>query len=126
MQPKAVKIIYWIFLAIFCLSLIADGIGGITMAKQGVEVLQHLGYPTYIMPLMGYLKILGVVALLQPKYQRIKEWVYAGVTFIFIGAIVSHLAVGDHFKELFPPIISLGIMVTLYIYWKGYQKTKSV
>ena len=72
MKPKTIKIIYWILLIIFCLALTADGIGGISMAKEGIEALQRLGYPPYIMPLLGALKLLGVVALLQTRYQRIK------------------------------------------------------
>ena len=52
--------------------------------------------------ILGIWKILGVVALLIPKYPLLKEWAYAGFFFIMSGAIVSHIASDDPAKELFP------------------------
>ena len=126
MKPKTIKITYWILLIIFCLALTADGIGGLSMSKEGVEALQRLGYPSYIMPLFGALKILGVLALLQTKYQRIKEWVFAGVTFTFVGAMVSHLAVKHPLSEVMAPVIALVVMLVVYIFWKKYEQVKNI
>lgn len=125
MKPKTIKIIYWILLIIFCLALTADGLGGLTMAKEGVAALQRLGYPPYIMPLMGGLKLLGVIALLQTRYQRIKEWVFAGVAFIFIGAAFSHLAAKHPFSEAVAPIIALAVMLAVYVFWRKYEQVKN-
>lgn len=124
MNLKTIKIIYWILLVLFCLFMLADGIGGITMAQQGVDMLNHLGYPVYIMPLLGGLKLLGALALLQPWYRRKKEWVYAGMAFIFIGAAVSHMAVKDPLSATMEPIIALIIMFIVYLFWKKYERVK--
>lgn len=60
------------------------------------DVLEvHLGYPPYVAVLLGVCKIPGALVLLAPGLPRLKEWVYAGVVFVYTGAIVSHLAVGD-------------------------------
>lgn len=126
MKPKTIKITYWVLLIIFCLLLTADGIGGVSMAKEGVEALHHLGYPPYIMPLLGALKLLGVVALLQTKYQGIKEWVFAGITFNFVGAAVSHLAAGDSVGVAMQPMVALVIMLIVYILWKKYEQVKNI
>lgn len=126
MKPKTIKIIYWILLVLFCMSLVADGLGGITMAKQGVDMLNHLGYPAYIMPLLGGLKLLGVLALFQTRYQRIKEWVFAGVAFNFIGAAISHLAVKDPLSHAMQPIVALLIMFVVYWFWKKYEQVKNL
>jgi uncharacterized membrane protein YphA (DoxX/SURF4 family) len=126
MKPKTIKITYWILLIIFCLALTADGIGGISKAKEGVDALNRLGYPPYILPLLGVLKILGVVALLQTRYQRIKEWVFAGVTFNFIGAAVSHVASKHPLSEAMQPIIALVVMLIVYIFWKKYEQVKNI
>ena len=126
MKPKTIKITYWILLIIFCLAMTADGIGGISMAKEGIEALNRLGYPSYIMPLLGVLKLLGVVALLQTRYQRIKEWVFAGLTFNFIGAAVSHLAAKHPLSEAMQPIIALVVMLIVYIFWKKYEQIKNI
>lgn len=126
MKPKTIKITYWVLLVIFCLALTADGIGGITMTKEGIEALHRLGYPPYILPLLGTLKLLGVAALLQTKYQGIKEWVFAGITFNFIGAAVSHLAAGHPFSEAMQPLVALVIMIIVYIFWKKYEQVKNI
>lgn len=126
MKPKTIKAIYWVLLIIFCLSMVADGLGGIMMAKEGVAALQHLGYPVYIMPLFGVLKLLGVAALLQTKYTRIKEWVFAGVAFNFIGAIHAHLAVNDPVSMTMQPLIALIIMAVVYLFWNKYEKIKNI
>jgi uncharacterized membrane protein YphA (DoxX/SURF4 family) len=59
------------------------------------ETLAHLGYPLYFATIMGVAKGLAVVALLVPRFPRLKEWAYAGVFFVYIGAAASHWAVGD-------------------------------
>ena len=62
---------------------------------QAVEIFGHLGYPAYLLPFLGTAKILGVVAVLVPGFDRVKEWAYAGLVFDITGALYSHLAVGD-------------------------------
>lgn len=126
MGPKSIKIIYWILLVFICLFMVADGIGGITMAQQGVDVMNHLGYPPYLMPLFGGLKLLGVIALLQTKYLRIKEWVFAGMAFTFIGAAVSRMAVKDPLDDIIQPVVALVIMFILYLFWKKYEQVKKL
>lgn len=126
MGPKSIKIIYWILLVFICLFMVVDGIGGITMAQQGVDVMNHLGYPPYLMPLFGGLKLLGVIALLQTKYLRIKEWVFAGMAFTFIGAAVSRMAVKDPLDDIIQPVVALVIMFILYLFWKKYEQVKKL
>jgi len=52
------------------------------------------GYPAYFLLILGVWKLLGTVALLVPRYPRLKEWAYAGAVFDLTGAIASHLASG--------------------------------
>jgi hypothetical protein len=47
------------------------------------------------MTIIGVWYVLGGVALLVPRFPRLKEWAYAGLVFIYTGAVASHLAVGD-------------------------------
>ncbi|WP_317163476.1 DoxX family protein [Mucilaginibacter arboris] len=65
---------YWIITIIFSLFMLMDGIGAITRAAAGQEVLKHLGYPMYALTIFGVAKILGVIAILQTKFYTIKEW----------------------------------------------------
>jgi DoxX-like family len=60
----------------------------------------HLGYPSYLLVVLGTWKVLGAVALLVPGRPLLKEWAYAGAFFSYTGAIFSHLATGYDLAEL--------------------------
>jgi hypothetical protein len=64
-------------------------------AEPVVRSLQTLGYPMYLMPVLGVTKLLAVVALLAPVPRWVREWAYAGLAFDFALATVSFLFVGQ-------------------------------
>ena len=98
---------YWAATGLFCLALGAGGVANLIHAEPQRVTMEALGYPAYLMTLLGVFKLLGVVALLAPGFKRIKEWAYAGFTFDLIGAAFSHAAVGDPVSSLIPPIALL-------------------
>lgn len=73
--------------------------------------MDHLGYPLYFLNILGGWKLLGVVAILVPKFPVVKEWAYAGFFFAMSGALVSHAVLGDTPREFFGP--SLLIVLTV-------------
>ena len=115
---KKLKTWYWITTIIFALMMIMDGVGGITQQEAGKEVLKHLGYPMYLLIIVGIAKLLGAASILQNKFKIIKEWAYAGFAINFIGAFASRAFVGDGISLLIPPLIALVIMFVPYILWK--------
>ena len=115
------SILYWSLTIIFCLTMFMDGIGGITKQEAGQEVMRHLGYPIYAMVIFGVAKILGVVAILQTRYQTIKEWAYAGFIINGVGAFASIVAIGEIGIGLIFPLIFLAITLLSYFVWKKYQ-----
>ncbi len=121
MKLKTIKIIYWSVTGLFALAMLADGIAGVLRVEGGKEALAHLGYPEYDLTIFGVAKILGSIAVLQPKFRTIKEWAYAGFTINFIGAFASHAFVGDGSVMLIPPIITLVIMFISYFLWKKIE-----
>lgn len=125
MKPKSVKITYWVLVILLCLFTTFDAIGGITKQQAGIDVLHHLGYPIYIMPLLGVLKLLGVVALLQTKYVLVKEWVFAGLAFTFIGAFVSHICSHDTVSDTIVPLVFLVYLFVTYWFWNKYEAIRS-
>lgn len=118
---KKLTIWYWIITIIFALMMIMDGFGGITQQEAGKEVFKHLGYPMYMLIIVGVAKLLGAVSILQNKYAVVKEWAYAGFAINFIGAFVSRAFVGDGVSLLIPPLVALVIMFIPYILWKKLQ-----
>ena len=108
-MKKRNKIIYWVSTVWLALGMLATGMQQLmkvqleeALAPPGVYGIKELGYPVYFLTIIGIWKILGVVALLIPKFPLLKEWAYAGLVFLFTGAIFSHIAVGHSAKELIP------------------------
>ena len=116
MTPKTLRISYWTATIVFALLLVMDGLGGITRAQAGVDALQHLGYPLYLLPATGVAKVLAAIAILQTKFRTPKEWAFAGWAFTCIGAFVSRAAVGDT-AELIYPVVFLAIAAVPYWLW---------
>jgi hypothetical protein len=124
MKPKTTRVLYWTLTIIFALAMFLDGIGGVTQQEAGQEVMRHLGYPLYVLIIFGVAKLLGVIAIVQTKFQAIKEWAYAGFAFNFLGAFASRAFAGDSFGETIFPLIMLAIMFLPYFLWKKYQPAK--
>ena len=106
-MKKRDKIIYWISTLWLALGMTSTGIVQLMKIEAEVDVIANLGYPVYILTLLGIYKILGVVAVLVPKFPLLKEWAYAGFFFVMSGAIFSHLVVGDGAGTLFGPALLL-------------------
>lgn len=121
-MTKINKIVYWIATLWLALGMLATGTLQLfkmkaegAVAPPGVEGITHLGYPVYLLTILGVWKILGVVALLIPRFPLLKEWAYAGFFFAMSGALYSHIAVGDPVKELIPSLLLLVLtMVSWY------------
>lgn len=121
---KKEKIIFWsstILIALF------EGVmpaltSQTEMAKEGIR---HLGYPEYFGNALVIFKVLGVVVLLIPNLpKRLKEWAYAGFTFDFIFAAISHGAVdGLNFQTFFPFIV-LAVLMVSYVYYHKLNRTR--
>jgi uncharacterized membrane protein YphA (DoxX/SURF4 family) len=79
--------------------------------QGGVAMIEHLGYPAYLLTLLGIWKILGVVAVLIPRFPLLKEWAYAGFFFAMSGAIFSHIASGDPIVAILPSSLLLILTV---------------
>ena len=104
-MEKRKLIWYWIITVLlsFCIFF-----GGLSQALQLKEVLQGfkpLGYPTYFISLIGIWKMLGVIAILIPRFPLLKEWAYAGIFFTMTGAVISHIASDDIKVQIISPIV---------------------
>ncbi|MGB0178388.1 MAG: DoxX family protein [Owenweeksia sp.] len=110
-MKKRDRIIYWVATLWLSLGMVSTAIVQLIKMDEEVENITTLGYPPYILTLLGVWKILGVVAVLIPRFPLLKEWAYAGFFFTMSGAIVSHLAVKDEFTTIFPPVLLLVLTI---------------
>ena len=92
---KILKITYWTTTIILVFLFAMNVFMYFTKNPQIIAGINTLGYPLYLLNILGVAKILGIIALLIPKFFRLKEWAYAGFTFDLVGAMWSHIAVGD-------------------------------
>src|ERR671931_362266 len=93
---------YWMSTVFVVLELLVGGVTDLVHGREllvtgepVVSVLAHLGYPPYLLTILGTWKLLAVAALIAPGFPRLKEWAYAGAFFEMTGAVASHLAHGD-------------------------------
>lgn len=108
------KIIYWISTLWLALGMVSTGAVQLfkvqsegALAPPGVYGMTHLGYPVYLLTLLGVWKMAGVIAVLVPKFPVVKEWAYAGFFFTMSGAVFSHIANGDPMNSLIPSLLLL-------------------
>ena len=121
-MEKRNRIIYWIFTAWLALGMTSTGIVQLMKMKEEADMFARLGYPEYLLTIIGVWKILGVVAVLIPKFPLLKEWAYAGFFFCMSGAIVSHMALGDPIGEVAPPLLLLVLTVISWYFRPASRK----
>lgn len=119
------KIAYWIFTVLIAALMALSAIPDVLMVDGAVQIFEHLGYPRYLLPFIGIAKLLGAIAILQPWFRTLKEWAYAGITFDLIGALYSHLSVGDGVPFLIPPILGLVLVVGSYLTLRKLESRQS-
>ncbi len=85
---------YWVTTALLVFELGLGGVWDVARVPLVRGVIDRLGYPPYFLVILGVWKLLGAIALVVPRFPRLKEWAYAGILFNFTGAIASHLASG--------------------------------
>jgi hypothetical protein len=115
---KAKIVTYWtttILVAFFI------GSGGAAQIAQFLGnphgVVPVLGYPMYFFGILGFWKVLGAIAILVPRFPRLKEWAYAGIFFDLTGAAASCAAVGGYGVYAFHIIAPLLLAVLTVASW---------
>jgi uncharacterized membrane protein YphA (DoxX/SURF4 family) len=124
-MSKRNKIIYWVATLWLSLGMVSTGIVQIMGMKEEVDNFSSLGYPAYLMVIIGTWKLLGVVAVLIPKFPLFKEWAYAGFFFAMSGALVSHAVSGHGLPEMFGPALLLVLTLVSWYFRPESRKTNS-
>ena len=119
---KRNKIIYWIATIWLALGMLSTAVVQLIQMDGEIKNFTGLGYPTYLLTLIGFWKIAGVIALLIPKAPLLKEWAYAGFFFIMSGAVVSHLASNDPASEMFGPLLLLILTIISWYFRPADRK----
>lgn len=92
---KIRTIAYWSTTAIILFVMLAGALGELTHQWGTLETHTILGYPVYLLTIIGIWKVLGSITLIVPGFLRLKEWAYAGMFINMTGAFLSHAIVSD-------------------------------
>ncbi|OQP57793.1 DoxX-like family protein [Niastella vici] len=125
-MTKRNKIIYWIATLWLSLGMVATGIVQLLKVPAEASKMAFLGYPLYILTILGIWKLLGVIAVLIPKFPLLKEWAYAGFFFAMSGAVFSHFASGSAAKEFFGPILLILLTVLSWYFRPADRRPISI
>lgn len=124
-SQKRNRIIYWIFTIWMALGMVSTAIVQLMKHKDELANFTNLGYPAYLMTIIGIWKLLGVIAVLIPKRPLLKEWAYAGFFFVMSGAFISHLIIGDPLGRTFPALLLL-LLVLISWYFRPADRKISI
>ncbi len=114
LQNKPAKgrtVAYWIITSLLVLGMLSGAISQLLRLKANTDGIIHLGYPVYMLTILGAWKIAGVLVLLLPGFTLLKEWAYAGFFFLMTGAVISHLVSGDGFTGVIAQTIFVILIV---------------
>jgi hypothetical protein len=109
------RVIYITSTAILVLEILAGALMDLAHYPLVVQDVRSIGYPTYVLYIVGVWKILAVGALLWRRLPRLREWAYAGVFFEMSGAVASHVLAGNSIGKLAAPLAFT--FLTLLSWW---------
>jgi hypothetical protein len=88
-------IAFWATTFVVVFELAAGSVWNL-MTIEWIEVqMIHLGYPHYFAYISGWWQAAAAAAIVAPGLPLLKEWAYAGIFFLWSGAVASHLSAGD-------------------------------
>lgn len=116
MMSRRNKITYWVATIFLSTGMLAGGIQQLLQIGGYNDIVTRLGYPLYMLSILGAWKIVGVAAILLPKLTLVKEWAYAGFFFAMSGAAVSHIIMKEPFVEVVPSLILLTVTIVSWYF----------
>ena len=121
-MPRLLTIVYWVVSAPVLLETAVGAEWDLARIPFVREIFAHLGYPLYLLTILGVAKVLAVIGLLTPRARRVKEWAYAGVFFVYAGAACSHYAIGDGADKIGMPLAFAALTLMSSALWGGSRE----
>jgi hypothetical protein len=116
-RSKGLNIGFWIATLLFCVQIGFTAYAQLRL-PQVAAAFTHLGFPDYFRVQLSWVKFIGIVFLLAPAPQRLKEWTYAGFAFDLGSAVLAHLAVGDGVQAWGWPAGTGVLWALSYFFWR--------
>jgi uncharacterized membrane protein YphA (DoxX/SURF4 family) len=119
---KKNKIIYWSLTGFVSLGFLMSSFMYLSFSPQLVDGFKTIGFPMFFIPLLGVAKLLGALAIVNPWFPKLKEWAYAGFTFVLIGAAWTHIVTNTPFVA---PLVFLALLGGSYFFYNRIKNTSN-
>jgi hypothetical protein len=105
------SIAYWTTTILVAFSM-SGGVAQLARVPGVVDgFVRVLHYPPYFVSILGFWKVAGAIAILVPRFPRLKEWAYAGIFFDLTGASASSAAAGGGAFHILAPLVGAVLAV---------------
>ena len=111
MSNRAMSAAYWTTTILTALAFLTAGAAYLARGDVQAQGIAVLGYPAYVLTILGTWKVRGGLAILAPRLPLLKEWAYAGFFFDLTGAAASRAFVGDGPVDIAAPLAFLALVV---------------
>jgi DoxX-like family len=108
-------VLYWVITAGLAWELAFGGLSDLLRFDYVRVIVDRLGYPLYLLTILGVWKLLAAAVLLAPRLPLAKEWAYAGSFFAFTGASASHIAAGSAALDWIGPLFGAGATIGSWV-----------
>src|SRR5215470_8268075 len=105
-------LLHWVSTSLLVAMALFAAYGYLSGTLQAVQNFTHIGYPQQLRIILGIANLLGAVVLVVPGLARLKEWAYAGFSFVFLSAFVAHFLANDGRKVFMPLVLQLFLVVS--------------
>src|SRR5580692_10838198 len=100
-------IAYWVATGLIVLETVAGAEWDLVRNDFVRQAFAHLGYPLYLLTILGIWKLPAAIVLVIPRFGRAKEWAYTGLFLVYTGASASHFMRGDTSEPWGPLVLAL-------------------
>jgi DoxX-like protein len=108
---KASAVGYWVCTVLVAFSFLSGGVVYLLRVPEVVAGVTSLGYPAYVVTILGVWKLLGGTVVLLPGFPVLKEWAYAGMIFDLTGAAASSAASGAGLRHIIVPLVLAALVL---------------
>lgn len=112
---KSWTITWWVSTILLSLFIVPGAVFDIIQVQPALDLMVLLGYPAYVLLLVGWGKLLGIIGIWQNKVHFLREWAYAGLLIDLGGALASHLFVGDTSPVIYGIMVGIALTVVSYV-----------
>jgi hypothetical protein len=123
MNHRFIERAFWGSTGLFAMFMIVGGICDLLHVRPFVEDIRRLGYPEYLLTLLGFARLVGVAVLLYPGIPTLKEWSYAGFTFNLTGASIAQIVSGSSMLQILPPVFCGMLLAVSYGTYRALSRS---